>query len=218
MYIGWGSMICKSPEHMANLAIRALYETGERGIVFSGWAGVSAASLDASAPDHDAVQAYATEHIYFGNDLNHEWLFPSVQVYGTTAGRAPRTGALRAGRPTVVTLVFLDQFTYRRLVTSLGCGIGSERLNKLTSTKLAAAIREAGAAPMVARAKEVGERMRAEDGNAAAVAAIEKYLEEKVRTGEWKKDFDARVVVPAMDGVQAAAAAGLSGADEGIVH
>ena len=55
--------------------------------------------------------------------------------------------------------------------------------------------------PMVARAKEVGERMRAEDGNAAAVAAIEKYVEEKVKTGEWKKDFDARVVVPAMDGV-----------------
>ena len=54
--------------------------------------------------------------------------------------------------------------------------------------------------PMVARAKEVGERMRAEDGNAAAVAAIEKYLEEKVRTGEWKKDFDARVVVPATEG------------------
>ena len=40
-----------------------------------------------------------------------------------------------------------------------------------------------------------------EDGNAAAVAAIEKHLEEKVKTGEWKKDFDARVVVPAMDGV-----------------
>ena len=100
-----------------------------------------------------------------------------------------------------MTPVFLDQFTYRRLVTSLGCGVGSERLNKLTSTKLAAAIREAGAAPMVARAKEVGERMRAEDGNAAAVAAIEKHLEEKVRTGAWKKDFDARVVVPAMDGV-----------------
>ena len=34
VYIGWGSMICKSPEHMAELAIRALYETGERGIVF----------------------------------------------------------------------------------------------------------------------------------------------------------------------------------------
>ena len=33
------------------------------------------------------------------------------------------------------------------------------------------------------------------------VAAIEKHLEEKVKTGEWKKDFDARVVVPAMDGV-----------------
>jgi hypothetical protein len=28
-----------------------------------------------------------------------------------------------------------------------------------------------------------------------------RYLEEKVRTGAWKKDFDARVVVPAMDGV-----------------
>ena len=71
----------------------------------------------------------------------------------------------------------------------------------LREPKSKMAIREAGAEPMVARAKEVGERMRAEDGNAAAVAAIEKYLEEKVKTGEWKKDFDARVVVPAMDGV-----------------
>ena len=121
--------------------------------------------------------------------------------YSHHGGSGTTHCALRAGRPTVVTPVFLDQFTYRRLVTSLGCGVGSERLNTLTSTKLAAAIREAGAAPMMARAKEVGERMRAEDGNAAAVAAIEKHLEEKVRTGAWKKDFDARVVVPAMDGV-----------------
>jgi len=80
---------------MANLAIRALYETGERGIVFSGYADLSAASFDATAPDYDAVQAYATEHIYFGNDLNHEWLFPQCKCTVHHGGSGTTHCALR---------------------------------------------------------------------------------------------------------------------------
>ena len=193
VYIGWGSMICKSPEHMAELAIRALYETGERGIVFSGYAGVSAASLDASAPDYDAVQAYATEHIYFGNDLNHEWLFPQCKMTVHHGGSGTTHAALRSGRPTVVTPVWLDQFTYRRLVVKAGVGVGAKQLHKLRVAELAAAIRSI-TPEMEARAEEMGRRARDEDGAAAVVRTVEAFLREKVATGAWVDDFQVRVV------------------------
>merc|ERR1719174_969785 len=38
VYLGWGSMIAVSPEHMARLAVGALAVTQKRGIILGGWA------------------------------------------------------------------------------------------------------------------------------------------------------------------------------------
>jgi hypothetical protein len=86
----------------------------------------------------------------------------------------------------------LDQFSYLRLVVSLGCGVGGVRLNKLTAKRLAAHIAEA--ASKAERAKEVGKKIRLEDGVSMCTAIIESFIKEKVTTGKWKDDFITKFV------------------------
>ena len=193
VYIGWGSMVCGSAARMAELAVRALYETGERGVVLSGWARLGPELLDASRPDASAVLAYAKSRIYFGDDLPHEWLFPQCKMTVHHGGSGTTHAALRSGRPTVVTPVWLDQFTYRRLVVKAGVGVGAKQLHKLRVAELAAAIRSI-TPEMEARAEEMGRRARDEDGAAAVVRTVEAFLREKVAMGEWRDDFQERVV------------------------
>ena len=194
IYIGWGSMICRSAEHMTELAVRSLYETGERGIVLSGWAQLSPELLDTSRPDYAALYHYARTRVLFGNDLPHEWLFPRVKLTVHHGGSGTTHCALRAGRPTIITPVFTDQFSYRRLAVRLGVCVSADRLHSLTPSALAGAIRKASTVPMMARAKEVGDAMRAENGAVSAVKRIETYLRDKVRTGDWKEEFEERFV------------------------
>ena len=89
--------------------------------------------------------------------------------------------------------MWLDQFTYRRLVVKAGVGVGAKQLHKLRVAELAAAIRSI-TPEMEARAEEMGRRARDEDGAAAVVRTVEAFLREKVVTGEWRDDFQERVV------------------------
>ena len=89
-------------------------------------------------------------------------------------------------------LVWLDQFTYRRLVVRAGVGVGAKQLHKLRVAELAAAIRSI-TPEMEARAEAMGRRARDEDGAAAVVRTVEVFLREKVVTGEWRDDFQERV-------------------------
>ena len=58
---------------------------------------------------------------------------------------------------------------------------------------LAAAIRSI-TPEMEARAEAMGRRARDEDGAAAVLRTVEAFLREKVATGEWRDDFQERVV------------------------
>ena len=58
---------------------------------------------------------------------------------------------------------------------------------------LAAAIRSI-TPEMEARAEAMGRRARDEDGAAAVVRTVEAFLREKVASGEWRDDFQERVV------------------------
>lgn len=59
VYIGWGSMVSVSSEHMARLAVEALKLAGQRGIILGGWASLSPQLL-ADTPD---LQAFAEKSI-----------------------------------------------------------------------------------------------------------------------------------------------------------
>jgi len=70
VYCGWGSMTCKSPEHMVVLAAKALMHSGQRGIVFTGWAKLSMTLLSKATKDV-ALLAYAEKNIVFVEGAPH---------------------------------------------------------------------------------------------------------------------------------------------------
>lgn len=70
VYLGWGSMMCKSPDWMVALAIEALYHAGERGILLGGWASLGQDHV----PDH--LKEFCKENVLFVSSAPHEWLFP----------------------------------------------------------------------------------------------------------------------------------------------
>jgi sterol 3beta-glucosyltransferase len=189
VYVGWGSMVCVSPEHMTTVACEGLMRAGARGVVLAGFAQLRHALLQ---PGTELAQ-YAAEHVYFGDDLAHEWLFPQCAMTVHHGGTGTTHAALRAGKPTIITPVLpTDQYTFARLVHERGVGVPLPHLRKVTPHMLASAITLASSERMVAAAAELGRRMSAEDGNAECVRHLEIYLEEKVFNGAWRADFQAR--------------------------
>merc|ERR1719330_9734 len=72
VYCGWGSMVCKSPAFMTELVVKALQQSGERGIVLGGFAGLSLDVLKEHNPDDHDLISYAEENILFLEKASHE--------------------------------------------------------------------------------------------------------------------------------------------------
>jgi len=201
IYLGWGSMVSRSPEHMVELCVRSVHAAQQRAIVLSGEAKLS---LDMLTPKTDCdgessslsvlepeILEYAKRNILFVSQAPHEWLLPQVAATVHHGGAGTTTAALRAGVPTVITPVFVDQFDHSYLVRQLQVGVGfKQQLHKITWQQLAEAIRKVVSDPAMAdRSARLGERLRAEDGASNAVQEIERFWEEYCVTGEFYEVF-----------------------------
>mmetsp|Transcript_71230 Transcript_71230/g.135856 ORF Transcript_71230/g.135856 Transcript_71230/m.135856 type:complete len:319 (-) Transcript_71230:101-1057(-) len=191
VYCGWGSMVCKSSEHMVVLASRALMHSGQRGIILSGYAKLSMTVLS-KATDDAALLAYAEKNILFVKSAPHEWLFPQVSCTVHHGGVGTLTAALRAGKPTIITPVFLDQWDHAHLVNRLGAGIGFDKqLQKISAEELGDAMRKVvESTEMAAKAKEAGEILQEEDGTQNIVNAVQDFWQEWVESGKYQAKMD----------------------------
>eukprot|EP00931_Biecheleriopsis_adriatica_P007602 TRINITY_DN108870_c0_g1_i1.p1 TRINITY_DN108870_c0_g1~~TRINITY_DN108870_c0_g1_i1.p1 ORF type:complete len:516 (+),score=93.72 TRINITY_DN108870_c0_g1_i1:56-1603(+) len=184
---GWGSMIVKSAEYIMELVIRSLSACGKRGIVQGGWAGLSMDALERAITDESLID-YAKKNLIFVKAAPHEWLFPQCACSVQHGGAGTLAAALRSGVPTVVTPVLLDQWDHAYLVNKLGVGIGFEKtpLRKLRFEDLAEAIDTcADSEEMKKNAESLATNLKAEHGDANAVAAVEHFWAEHVKTGAW---------------------------------
>jgi UDP:flavonoid glycosyltransferase YjiC (YdhE family) len=162
VYVGFGSMSHQNPERQARLALRALELSGQRGILLTGWGGLTRLS--------------APPNVFFVDDVPHAWLFPRM-VAVVHHGGAGTTGAgLRAGVPNIITPFGGDQVAWADHVVKLGVGLQATAAQRLTAEKLASAIHAAvNDSALRARAVALGEKVRAEDGVARAVEVIERH-------------------------------------------
>lgn len=164
VYIGFGSMVDESPERLTRLAIEALQRSGQRGILLSGWGGLSGESL----PDT----------VYMVNDISHDWLFPQVAAAVHHGGAGTTGASLRAGIPTIITPFLLDQYAWAKVVAELGVGPKAAPIKDITAEGLAAAIHTAVSdTEMRRRAAMLGEKIRAEDGVQNAIDSLQTVLE-----------------------------------------
>jgi len=159
VYIGFGSMSSRNPEATANLILDALARAGQRGIIHAGWKGLGKSDLPASVRMVDGVP--------------FAWLFPRVAAVVHHGGAGTTGAALRAGVPAIVVPFTMDQPFWGSRVAALGAGPTPIPRRRLTAERLADALRRTVAdEAMRARARALGELIRAEDG---VLAAVERF-------------------------------------------
>jgi sterol 3beta-glucosyltransferase len=156
-------MAGRNPGKMASIVIEALQKANVRGIIATGWGGLDASDLP--------------ETICKINKAPHSWLFPRVLAVVHHGGAGTTATGLRAGRPTVICPFMIDQPLWGERVHALGVGSKPIPQKKLTVDKLADAIREVTSNPTIQQNAEIlGNKLRAEDGIANAIAIIEQVV------------------------------------------
>lgn len=163
VFVGFGSMSDRSPQATTEIVLSALEKTGQRGIVLTGWGGMTEARL----PDN--VKAI--------NEVPLDWLFPRMAAVVHHAGAGTTATGLRAGVPSIAVPFFSDQFFWARRITELGVCPKPIPRRHLSSERLADAINQAVTdLAMRERAQELGKKIRTENGVARAVAELERFV------------------------------------------
>lgn len=161
--IGFGSMVGRDAERTTTLVIEALAQSGQRGVLLSGWGGLVASRV----PDNVFVMETAP----------HDWLFPRMAAVVHHGGAGTTAEGLRAGVPSVIVPFSLDQPFWGKRVQSLGVGPVPVPSRKLTADRLAHAIQAAVLDPGIKqRASSLGAAIRAEEGMGNAIQTIKQYL------------------------------------------
>lgn len=169
IYIGFGSMAHEDPERLTRLALRALELSGQRGVLLTGWGGLT---RQATPPN-----------VFIVENVPHAWLFPRMAAVVHHGGAGTTGEGLRAGVPNIITAFGSnDQPAWANRVVKMGVGPRVPSIKGLTAEKLAEAIQAAVSdLALRARAAALGNKIRAEDGLARAVDIIER------RAADWLK-------------------------------
>jgi UDP:flavonoid glycosyltransferase YjiC (YdhE family) len=163
VYVGFGSMAGRNPEHFARMILEALAKSGQRGLLLTGWGGMQAVP----APDD----------VFLLDAAPHSWLFPRMAAVVHHGGAGTTAEGLRAGLPTVIVPFILDQPFWGKRVRALGVGPEPIPRKNLTAESLAHAIDAAVTQPEIRqRAARLGEAIRAEDGVGRAVNIVKQIL------------------------------------------
>ncbi|KUN86465.1 glycosyltransferase [Streptomyces griseoruber] len=157
VFVGLGSATVPDPHRLSAEIVRALRLAGLRGVIQRGWAGLAADGDDILTVD----------------EVPHSLLFPETAAVVHHCGAGTTAAGVRAGVPAVpVPIQFDEGFWADRLVTA-GVAPGTVPLRRLTAEPLAAALTRATHEPRYTeRARELGARVRAEDGAGRAVEAV----------------------------------------------
>ncbi|MBP7691210.1 MAG: glycosyltransferase family 1 protein [Anaerolineales bacterium] len=130
-----------------------------------------------AVPPELADEAGPEHHVFPVADVPHTWLFPRVAAAAHHGGAGTTAASLRAGTPTVIMPLAIDQFFWGERVAALGVGPPPVPQRALTAPALARALRQAVDDPAGrARAQRLGAAIRAEAGVARAVAAIRAWV------------------------------------------
>ncbi len=164
VYIGFGSMGSRKPEEAGQIALEALRRSGQRGVLASGWGGLQPGNLPAS--------------VHLITALPHSWLFPRMAAVVHHGGAGTTAAGFRAGVPSILVPFGLDQPFWGSRAVALGVGTRPIPRKQLTGERLGAAITEAVTNPTLRRqAADLGQKIRAEDGIAQAVAVIDRFTQ-----------------------------------------
>ena len=163
VFIGFGSMSVSDPEGTTAVILEALQQSGLRGILHAGWAGIGNDDL----PD----DIFKIDYAPYG------WLFPQMAAVVHHGGSGTTAFGLRAGVPSLIVPFLFDQFYWGRRVFMLGVGPKPVPFRKLSVARLAEALTLATTDRLMRqRAVDLGKSIRTENGIKKAAAIISRYL------------------------------------------
>lgn len=163
VYVGFGSMAADDAPAITATVLEALKQTGKRGLLLTGWGGISQADLPPYVCKIDQAP--------------HDWLFPRMATVVHHGGAGTTAAGLRAGRPSILIPFFADQPFWGERVYRLGVGPRPLPRKRLTANLLAEAIHKTFNDDLMRqRAADLGKQIRAEDGVARAVEVVKQYV------------------------------------------
>jgi sterol 3beta-glucosyltransferase len=157
--ITFGSMVNREAARVDQILRAALKQTGQRGIILSGWGGTRSDRWDDSLLYLDAAP--------------HDWLFPRCRTIVHHGGAGTTAAGLRAGVPNIVVSHAGDQFFWGRRIAAIGVGPLPIYVKNLSVENLTAAFDQVEKHAFRANAQILGRRISTEDGIGEAVRLIE---------------------------------------------
>jgi sterol 3beta-glucosyltransferase len=152
MFMGGG-------KRKTEIALQALRLAGQRGILATGWGGLTA--------DHTSKDVFVLDSI------PHDWLFPKVAAIVHHGGAGTTGAAIRAGKPQMICPFVGDQYFWGQRTADLGVAPSPIPQANLTAETLANAIKYAVSDSNIQQsAHALGETIRAENGIEHAVKHI----------------------------------------------
>lgn len=159
IYFGFGSMPVPNAEKFLKNVSAALRETGLRGLIQAGWAGLS----------------HQDENLMTIGDAPHDWLFPRMAAIVHHGGAGTTHSAARAGKAALIVPFSGDQPFWGRRLAELGIAVPPIVLKNLSKERLVEALRRfRDDSELRQRAEAMGALLRAEDGLGLSAAFIEK--------------------------------------------
>ena len=163
IYVGFGSMLAGSGERLTELVLEAIRRSGRRAIVATGWGALQNTGA--------AVQ----DDVLFVDNVPHDWLFPRVSIAVHHGGAGTTAAAARAGLPQVVVPFVADQFFWAWAAEQPGTEPDPSRPQD--HDRRGSGPGDRAGRPRDARhtALRLGGLLRAEDGAANAIRALERW-------------------------------------------
>ncbi|KAI1314189.1 hypothetical protein F5Y03DRAFT_336363 [Xylaria venustula] len=165
VYIGFGSIVVDDPDGLTNIIFNAVAATGVRALVSKGWGGLGADSI--GIPDG----------VFMLGNVPHDWLFKKVSAVCHHGGAGTTAAGIQAGKPTIVVPFFGDQPFWGAMVARAGAGPDPIPYKKLTAEGLAEAIRIALKPETQEKAKQLGQKIREEQGADVGAQSFHKHLD-----------------------------------------
>jgi sterol 3beta-glucosyltransferase len=164
VFLGFGSMPVLEPRRFLAMATEATRALGVRAIVNAPWA------------DSPEIAAELPDHLRLVGSVNHDRLLPRCAAAVHHGGAGTVAASLRAGLPTMVCSVWVDQPFWGKTLERLGVG-AHVPFKRLDAGKLEAGLRTLLSQPVRRRAAALGASIRAEgDGSEMAARLLDEWL------------------------------------------
>ena len=155
IFFGFGSIPVESPADAIAMIGAVCAQLGERALVGAGWSDFS------NVPHFDHVKVVGT--------MNYAAIFPACRALVHHGGAGTTAAGLRAGVPALILWMADVQFMWGAALKRLKVGT-ARRFSTTNEKSLIADLRRILAPQYVARAREIGARMRQPDESVAAAA------------------------------------------------